>query len=113
MSRSKPIVCTWLQLAEALAPLHGWDKRYLDRLHDVWKLGAPTPDSHILVPAGYDERKLQPGNTERRIVAPSKLEAWVVEVAQARGWPMTMQDACEIIEGRGYVRGQARSHTRR
>lgn len=95
----KPLVCTFLDLAHAFQTLHMWDKRYVSRLHDVWKLGAPTPDSRILVPSEYDERKRQPGNVEKRVVFPSKLAQWILETSAARGTPYTPAEASRIING--------------
>lgn len=96
---AEPLLVTFVELREALAPLHLHDRACVDRLHDVWKLGAPLPDSIIRQPAGYDERKTQPGNRERRIVFPTPLAAWVVEVSAARGMPYTLSQALRIVDG--------------
>ena len=96
---AEPLLVPFRELLEALAPLHLYEKAYVDRLHDVWKLGAPTPDSIIRDPRAYDERQRQPGNVEKRIVFPTPLAQWIVEVSTARGMPYTMRQALGIANG--------------
>ena len=96
----EPLLVTFVELLEALAPLHLHEKAYVDRLHDVWKQGAPTPDSIIRDPRAYDERKRQPGNVEKRIVFPTPLAQWVVETSTARGMPLTMRQALNMVNGK-------------
>lgn len=99
VGEGKPLMVTFVELRQALSSLHLNQPAHVDRLHDVWKQGAPTPDSIIRNPKGYDERKRQPGNVERRIVFPTALAQWVVEVSQARGMPYTMRQALAIVDG--------------
>lgn len=94
-----PLTCTFRQLARTFLPLHQMERRYLDTLHDVWKRGAPTPNSRITQPKGYDERLRQRGNYEARIVPAPWLAAWVYDVATARGIPMDTALALKLIEG--------------
>jgi hypothetical protein len=97
----KPIVVTFYDLKRALAPLHQYVKADVDRLHDLWKLGAPSPDSRILIPAKYDERLNQKamGNYEKRIVFPTALATWIQDVSARRGFPYTFQQALAIVLG--------------
>lgn len=93
------------------------DKADVDRLHDVWKQGAPTPDSRILNPNGYDPRLAQAGNVEKRIIIPAALEQWVVDTATRRGLAISPGDANQLVEavqrGRAKARLEAkRRHTR-
>lgn len=83
----KPIITPFWRLAQAFAPLHHWQKKHLDTLHDVWKQGAPSPESRIRNPKGYDPRHPQLGNYEARIVFPTLLATWITEVATAQGYP--------------------------
>lgn len=94
----KPMICTFLQLQCALQGLHRWQKPLVDDLHDVWLKGAPTPDSRILQPRGYDPRKAQAGNMEKRIVLPAQLEAWVQQTGARRGVQMTLADAQKLVK---------------
>lgn len=104
-----PLMVPFYVLAAAMAPLHMWDTRYLSTLHDVWKCGAPTPDSIIRNARGYDERKVQPGNVERRIILPSRLAVWIVEMSAIRGYPYTYRQALNMALGQAdYGLDQAR-----
>jgi len=98
----KPLVCSFRALADALAPYHRWERHWVDSLHDIWKQGAPTPDSIIRTPRGYDERKDQrkAGNFERRIVFPTPLAQWLQQVTRARGEPLAWRQCLNIVEGR-------------
>ncbi len=93
------LVVTFVELRDALAPLHLGRKPWVDSLHDVWKQGAPSPDSRILVPEGYDERQTQPGNVEQRLVLPTPLAQWIVQISAARGIPYTFGQALSIFAG--------------
>jgi hypothetical protein len=96
----KPIITTFHELAAALEPLHQGDKADIARLHDIWKAGAPTPDSIIRNPKNYDERKRQAGNRERRIVFPTALVQWVQDVSTRRGFPYNEKQALALLEGK-------------
>jgi hypothetical protein len=87
----KPLSCSYVELYAALTPLHLHNKMFTNNLHDVWLKGAPTPDSRILNPKGYDPRLRQRGNVEKRLVLPQPLFQWVKEVIQWRG----MQDVTD------------------
>lgn len=97
---NKPIICTYLELAAALEPLHMNQRVWLDSLHDVWLKGAPTPTSIIRLPKGYDPRVAQPGNFEARIIPPPLLAAWVKDCATARGIPLQGYEALNVANGR-------------
>lgn len=96
---SKPIICTFVELTKAMEALHQGNKTDLDLLHDLWLLGAPTPNSRILVAKHYDPRKVQPGNFEARIVSPLRLAAWIMDVSKRRGFPYSMETATKIALG--------------
>jgi hypothetical protein len=103
------LVVTFAELREALAPLHLGRKSWVDALHDLWKLGAPSPDSRILMPKGYDERQRQPGNVEKRLVLPTPLAQWIVQVSAARGIPYTFAQAVHMLAGQADY-GERRLH---
>lgn len=102
MTSTTIMMCTFADLATATESLHLGDRAHLDRLHDVWKLGAVTPDSvvHSHEYLGLDERQNQRHARVRRIVLPSKLAEWMVDVSKARGMPYTYAQACNIACGR-------------
>lgn len=95
----KPIVATYIDLYQATAALHMNIKKYTDMLHDVWKRGAPTPDSIIRNPKGYDERQRQAGNREKRIIPPGWLAEWIAVVSQERGMPFTPRQCLNMALG--------------
>ncbi len=101
MKRLKPLLVTWLELHLAMMPLHQNVKADVDRLHDIWLLGAPTPNSRILNMAIYDPRLLQAGNYECRIVFPTQLAKWIVDVSARRGYPYTWEQAINLTQGQG------------
>lgn len=96
----KPLVTSFPDLCKALEALHRWEKARVASLHDVWLQGAPSPDSIIRVPAHFDERKRQPGNVVKRIVFPTPLAQWIVDVSAARGMPLTMRQGLAMVEGK-------------
>lgn len=95
MEINKPLICTFHELCTVLATLHLWEPRHIADLHDVWKKGAPTPNSRILNPKDYDERKKQAGNYEARIVLPTLLTNWIETIASARG--MSTEKAYQLL----------------
>jgi len=97
MFSNRPIIISFVLLSGALRPLHFNDPVWISRLHDIWKDGTPTPDSRILLPKGYDERKRQPGNVEKRIVPAKKLYLWIKELAAKRGISMTDFEADRLL----------------
>ena len=97
----KPIFVSFYELAAVFADLHLQNQAMLDRLHDVWKQGAPSPESVIRNPRGYDERKRQPGNVEKRLLLPVPLANWICEASAARGMPLTARQAANHGVGRG------------
>lgn len=91
--QEKALIVTFYDLAVALAEIHMFVKADVDRLHDIWMIGAPVPSSRVLQPKIYDPRVPQEhlGNFERRIVFPKKLAAWASDVLQRRGLPVTIE----------------------
>jgi hypothetical protein len=97
----KPLFLTWRELLLATYPLHQMRKADVDRLHDVWKKGAPSPGSIVRNPKGYDERLAQAGNFEARLVFPKLLVKWVLETANAKGMNVTERDVRRMFRAQG------------
>lgn len=100
LNGGEPVVVSFRALAAATAVFHHWERRWLDALHDVWKRGAPTPDSIIRHPQGYDERQDQPGNTVTHIIPPPLLAQWLHDVSAARGMPLDMRQCLNMTQGK-------------
>lgn len=81
----KPVVLTWRELEEICRPLHMNVKADVDRLHDIWKTGAVSPDSRVMLARDYDPRKKQPGAYEARLVLPTQIRRWIEDTAARRG----------------------------
>ncbi len=96
-NRPTPIIATFPELFYALKSLHRFQKKHVDNLHDIWMKGAPTPNSRVLNPKGYDPRKAQVGNFESRIVLPTLLSKWVQETAHEVGVDVQPADALELL----------------
>lgn len=96
----KPVIVTFRDLRAALFALHQNIKADVDSLHDVWLTGAPTPDSIILNPKGYDPRMAQAGNIEKRIISPVTLAKWIQDTSARRGMPLDWRQCLNIAEGR-------------
>ncbi|KXK48194.1 MAG: hypothetical protein UZ13_03879 [Chloroflexi bacterium OLB13] len=101
---TNPILCQFHELVAALAPLHLHDPAHVARLHDLWRMGVVTPESHIdgegYRQKGFDERTPQAHARVRRLVLPRQLAQWLVEVSAARGMPMTPAQAMNIALGK-------------
>lgn len=69
-----PLILTYQQLHAVLYPLTMGYKWGENTIHDLWKIGAPTPDSTI--------------HNEKRIVFPSQLMKWLTDVLEKRGEPL-------------------------
>jgi hypothetical protein len=96
----KPMFVSFVDLYGMFAPLHMGVKKHVDTLSDVWKMGAPSPTSIIRNPKGYDERKVQPGNVEKRLLMYIPMAKWITEVSAERGMPYTMRQALNMLEGK-------------
>lgn len=96
----KPIFATFVELRDALQPLHLDDPQMVSDLHDIWKLGAPSLDSIIRNPRGYDERRQQTGNIEKRLILPTALIKWIKAASEKRGMPLSDAQAAELAQGR-------------
>lgn len=103
------LLVTFAELRDAFAPLHLGHRPWVDSLHDLWKLGAPSLDSRIHEPKGYDERKAQHGNVEKRLVLPTPLAQWMVEISAARGIPYTFAQALSIFAGQPHYGERSRT----
>lgn len=95
----KPLNLTWRELHQVMQPLHLNIKAEVDSLHDVWRFGAPIPQSIIRNPKGYDERLPQVGNFESRIVFPTLLAKWIMDVSTRRGFPYSWEQAIALTQG--------------
>lgn len=96
----KPLSLTFRELRDVFAPLHLFDPVMVDDLHDIWKMGAPTPDSIIRDPREYDERRRQPGNFEARLILPTQLMKWILSATAKRGMPISAAQAAALLEGK-------------
>lgn len=98
-AQAKPIICTFYELSGALRSVHLGVKADVDRLHDVWKMGAPTPASRVRQPKIYDPRVPQGhlGNFEARIVFPKALASWTQDVLRRRGSAITTDQALRLV----------------
>jgi hypothetical protein len=95
----KPMFVSFVDLYGMFAPLHMGVKAHVDTLHDIWLAGAPSPDSIIRNPKGYDPRIKQAGNDERRLCMYIPLAKWIVDVSAERGMPYTLKQAINILNG--------------
>lgn len=78
---TQPRIVTFAQLRQKLAPFLAVSEREATlELHDLWKLGAPTPDSG-------------PHVEEKRILFPNQFSKWWKEMAQKYGWEVTPMEA--------------------
>ena len=96
------IMCQFWELVYSTRDLHQGDKEAIARLHDVWRQGAPTPDSiiHGHEYKGFDERQRQAHARVARIVLPKDFAQWLVEESARRGMPMTPSQAWNIANGK-------------
>jgi len=78
---TKPRIVTFNQLRNKLAPYLSVSPREATlELHDLWSMGAPTPDS-------------RPGVEERRILFPNQFSKWWKELCKRHGWEVTPMEA--------------------
>ena len=97
MYKVKPMALSFYQLLYALQSVHNWHKPDMDRLHDVWKMGAPTPDSRLLDEKHYDPRKVQAGNVEKRLILPVPFATWFQDVCERKGLHMEARQGYEAL----------------
>ena len=73
-------VVTWNQLLKVVLPFVGDYPWAMDVLGDLWRMGAPSPDSIV-------------GMTgERRVLLPVQFAQWWEDVQERRGLPLTAAD---------------------
>lgn len=84
--------CSFKDLMDVTLPIHGGDKVWIDRLHDVWiSYGAFTPDSYNHNALGEHARidvrrnQLDEGIALKRIVPRPAFIYWFVECASEKG----------------------------
>ena len=76
LAQYPPLILTFEQLKRVLQPLtagYPWGE---GTIHDLWKIGAPTPDSG-------------PGQPEKRIIIPAQLGKWLGDVLARQGRPLS------------------------
>ena len=69
-----PLIVSYDELVAILQPItmgYAWGE---GTIHDLWKIGAPSPDSTI--------------HNERRIIFPSQLATWLKDVLTKKGQPL-------------------------
>lgn len=84
LNTNKSVMCTFVELSVTMAQFHRNDEGRLKSLHDIWLMGAPTPNSRIIT-RYHDPRNPQRGNYEARIVFRKQLEVWIAECLQKDG----------------------------
>lgn len=94
--RYKPFFMTWTALELAMQPLHMGVKADVDTLHDLWKGGAPSPNTRVLTKT-YDPRTPHAGYHEARLVWFGALSAWIRDVGTRRGLAITPEQAHGIV----------------
>lgn len=90
---------SYRELAVAMYPLHMGDQAELDKLHDIWRMGVPSPNSMVTsehVRRGYDERR---DDNIRRLLMPRQLIAWMVDASAKRGMAFTWAQAYSLFNG--------------
>ena len=97
MKPVKPIALSFYQLLYAMQAVHNWHKPDMDRLHDIWKQGAPTPESRLLDVKHYDPRKIQAGNVEKRLILPHAFATWFKDVCERKGLQMEAHQGYEAL----------------
>lgn len=97
--RYTPVFVRWRDLAAALRPIHLGVQADIDRLHDIWLQGSPSPDSIVRAPKGYDPRRAQRGNVEKRLMLYIPLAEWIVDVSARRGAAFTLRQAVAMLHG--------------
>lgn len=99
---ARPLECTWLQLQQAMYPLHLNNPGDVTRLHDVWLYGGvPSPSYRVALPGEqFDERNPRPGDHLVHLVMPTALATWIEEMSAKRGFPYSAQQAMNITQGK-------------
>ena len=97
MKQVNPISLSFYELSLCTRAVHGWNKPDVDRLHDIWLRGAPTPNSRILNPKIYDPRAVQTGNVEKRLIIPKLFADWFDDVAKRRGFSLKADTAYQAL----------------
>jgi hypothetical protein len=90
------MIVTFRQLLEAFDPLILGQKFWVDLLYDVWKQGAPMPDSIITTP-NYNPIF---HDDVRRFVLPDSLKYWLKEIFKHRGMTLTEEQLNNILQGK-------------
>ncbi len=97
---AQPVICTWVELARAMADLHRWEKAPLDELHDIWLKGVPSPDYKVaVVGAVFDERRPRVGDVLKHILPPLPIANWIKQISAKRGFPYSDNQAMAITQG--------------
>jgi hypothetical protein len=79
-----PLMLTYAELVQVLYPItmgYEWGE---GTMRDLWKMGAPTPNS------------LMGTEPERRIIFPGQLAKWLADVLERKGQPITEADRAYV-----------------
>ena len=91
------IVSDFKGLLKAFEPLIMGQQRWINDLYDIWKMGAPTPDSIIRNPKAYNPEH---DITVKRVIPSLWLYKYLRELANTRGIPLSDAEIKIILEGK-------------
>ena len=72
----EPLILTYMELEAVLGPIALGNKWAEGCIHDLWKMGAPTPQSRVGTPS------------EKRIIFPKQLFKWLETTLNESGKPL-------------------------
>jgi hypothetical protein len=87
MLLDQPKIITWNDLLTTVYPHIEGNAWALDTLGDLWRMGAPDPQSSIDTTHTAHSALMQPTPDlqERRILLPSQFRAWWLDVCNRQG----------------------------
>lgn len=98
--KNSVIVSDFNGLLRAFSPLIMGEKSEIENLYDIWKMGAPTPDSIILDVKNYrPEEHNQSYGRVKKVIPTLWLEKWLTDLATRRGIPLSSMEVKNILEG--------------
>lgn len=83
-------------LLKAFEPLIMGERKYVNDLYDIWKMGAPTPDSIIRNPKHYNP---EINGSVKRIIPTIWLYKFFSDLAARRGIALSKAEIRQILEG--------------
>lgn len=87
--RSEPLIVNLNELLVVYSNLILGERKWINLLHDVWKMGAPLPSTNPHIAEG----------NIKRVMSPFRLAYWLKDITAARGMPLTIKQALNILEG--------------